>query len=112
MRGGWLSPMAGMLMGMVPLAWSADSEVLRQRVPTDQIESAREVTNPLQATPEVLGKGKALFEGKAFCRACHGADGKGLGTDLDYSTFKGPLPRNLPTGCGNRRGRMASCSGF
>lgn len=95
MRGGWLSPMAGMLMGMVPLAWSADSEVLRQRVPTDQIESAREVTNPLQATPEVLGKGKALFEGKAFCRACHGADGKGLGTDLDYSTFKGPLPRNF-----------------
>ena len=95
MRGGWLSPMAGMLTGMVPLAWSADSEVLRQRVPTDQIESAREVTNPLQATPEVLGKGKALFEGKAFCRACHGADGKGLGTDLDYSTFKGPLPRNF-----------------
>ena len=53
------------------------------------------MTNPLQTTPEVLGKGKALFEGKAFCRACHGADGKGLGTDLDYSTFKGPLPRNF-----------------
>ena len=91
MRGGWLSPMAGMLMGMVPLAWSADSEVLRQRVPTDQIESAREVTNPLQATPEVLGKGKALFEGKAFCRACHGADGKGAGHGPGLFHLQGTL---------------------
>jgi len=95
MRGGWLGPLVGMLMGMVTLAWSADSEVLRQRVPIDQIESARAVTNPLPATPEVLKTGKALFEGKAFCRACHGVDGKGLGMDLDYSTFKGPVPRNF-----------------
>jgi mono/diheme cytochrome c family protein len=80
---------------MASVAWSADSEVLRQRVPIDQIESARAVSNPLPATAEVLEKGKALFEGKAFCRACHGVDGKGLGTDLDYSTFKGPLPRNF-----------------
>ena len=85
----------GALMGVVPVAWSADSEVLRPRVPSDQIESARTVTNPLPATPEILQKGKALFEGKAFCRACHGSEGKGLGMDLDYSTFKGPLPRNF-----------------
>ncbi|MCE3222470.1 MAG: putative Cytochrome c [Nitrospira sp.] len=95
MRGGWLGPIAVMLTGMVALAWSADSEVLRQRVPIDQIEAARAVTNPLPATTEVIEKGRALFEGKAFCRACHGADGKGLGMDLDYSTFKGPLPRNF-----------------
>lgn len=95
MRGGWLGPLGGILTAMASVAWSADSEVLRQRVPIDQIESARAVTNPLPATAEVLEKGKALFEGKAFCRACHGVDGKGLGTDLDYSTFKGPLPRNF-----------------
>lgn len=95
MRGGWLGPLGGILTAMASVAWSADSEVLRQRVPIDQIESARAVSNPLPATAEVLEKGKALFEGKAFCRACHGVDGKGLGTDLDYSTFKGPLPRNF-----------------
>jgi mono/diheme cytochrome c family protein len=95
MRGWWLGPIVVMLTGLVALAWSADSEVLRQRVPIDQIEAARAVTNPLPATTEVIEKGRALFEGKAFCRACHGADGKGLGMDLDYSTFKGPLPRNF-----------------
>ncbi len=92
---GCLGLVAGILIGAVAVVWSADSEVLRPRVPVDQIESARAVTNPLPATPEELQKGKALFEGKAFCRACHGSEGKGLGMDLDYSTFKGPLPRNF-----------------
>jgi mono/diheme cytochrome c family protein len=92
---GRLCLVAWALVGWVALAWSADSEVLRPRVPIDQMESARTVTNPIPVTPEVLEKGKMLFEGKAFCRACHGADGKGLGMDLDYSTFKGPLPRNF-----------------
>ena len=72
--------------------WGADAQVLRPRVPPDQIEAARSVTNPLPPTPEVIGKGKALFEGKAFCKACHGADGKGLPKDLE---LKGPLPRNF-----------------
>ena len=93
--GRWFVPLVIMLAGMVPLSWSADPEVLRPRVPVDQIEAARAVINPLAATPEVIAKGKNLFEGKAFCRACHGAEGKGLGMDLDYSTFKGPLPRNF-----------------
>ena len=92
---GYLVPIAGLSIEMVTVAWPADIEILRPRVPADQIESARAVTNPLPAVPEVLLKGKALFERKAFCRACHGADGKGLGTDLDYSTFKGLLPRNF-----------------
>lgn len=73
-------------------AWGADAQVLRPRVPSDQIEAARSVTNPLAPTPEMIGKGKALFEGKAFCKACHGADGKGLPKDLE---LKGPLPRNF-----------------
>ncbi|MBL8041966.1 MAG: cytochrome c [Nitrospira sp.] len=95
MRCGRVWILAGALLSLAAAVWSADSEVLRPRVPIDQMESARAVTNPFPVTPEVLQKGKALFEGKAFCRACHGADGKGLGMDLDYSTFKGPLPRNF-----------------
>ena len=95
MRWGRVCVIAGVLVGLAGVVWPADSEVLRPRVPIDQIESARAVTNPFPVNPEVLQKGKALFEGKAFCRACHGADGKGLGMVLDYSTFKGPLPRNF-----------------
>ena len=66
--------------------------MLRPRVPPDQIDAARSVRNPLSSTPEATGKGRALFEGKAFCKACHGADGKGLPKDLE---LKGPLPRNF-----------------
>ena len=85
---------AAILYG-ITLACGADPEVLRSRVPNDQIEAARAVTNPLPATPEMIAKGKALFEGKAFCRACHGADGKGLGKDIEPGSLKGPLPRNF-----------------
>ena len=73
-------------------AWAADPQVLTPRVPPEQIDAARSVTNPLQPTPELIEKGKTLFEGKAFCKACHGADGKGLPKDLE---LKGPLPRNF-----------------
>lgn len=75
-----------------PAARAADAQVLRPRVPPDQIAAARAVTNPLTPTPELIEKGKALFEGKAFCKACHGADGKGLPKDLN---LKGPLPRDF-----------------
>ena len=81
---------------LLPLqAWSADPEVLRPRVPADQIEAARLVTNPYPSTPDLIEQGKKLFEGKAFCRACHGADGKGLGKDIEPGSLKGPLPRNF-----------------
>lgn len=75
--------------------WSSDQDILRPRVPVDQIEAARLVTNPLPATLDIVEKGKKLFEGKAFCRACHGADGKGLGADIEPGSLKGPLPRNF-----------------
>jgi cytochrome c len=93
-RGGFLA-VALILLGMTA-ARGQGTEVLRPRVPNDQIEAARAVPNPLPATPEMIGKGKALFEGKAFCRACHGADGRGiLGSDIEPGSLKGPLPRNF-----------------
>ena len=95
MDAGRLCLMGWLLLGGVSAGWAANAEVLRPRVPIDQIEAARTVTSPFPVTPDMLQQGKALFEGKAFCRACHGSDGKGLGMDLDYSTFKGPLPRNF-----------------
>ncbi|MBI3810103.1 MAG: cytochrome c [Nitrospirae bacterium] len=89
-------PAAALSLQVLAQAWGADPEVLRPRVPKDQIEAARAVTNPLPATPEMIAKGKALFEGKAFCRACHGQEGKGiLGPDIEPGSLKGPLPRNF-----------------
>ncbi len=79
----------------VAQAQVGDPEVLRPRVPSDQLEALRTITNPLPATPDLVAKGKALFEGKAFCRACHGSDGKGLGGDIESGSLKGPLPRNF-----------------
>lgn len=97
MRLSWLVTLAVAfsLQGVTPV-WAADSAVLRPRVPKDQIEVARAVTNPLPATPDMIAKGKTLFEGKAFCRACHGQDGKGiLGKDIAPGSLKGPLPRDF-----------------
>jgi len=86
---------AVVLHGMT-MVWGSDPEVLRPRVPKDQIEVARAVMNPLPATPEMIAKGKALFKGKAFCQACHGQDGRGiLGPDIEPGSLKGPLPRDF-----------------
>ena len=78
-----------------PPVFGADDAVLRPRVPIDKIEEAKTWTNPFEATPENIEKGKAIFHGKAFCVTCHGKDGKGLGADIDPGSIKGPLPRNF-----------------
>lgn len=84
-----------MLLQCATLTWGASQEVLRPRVPRDQIEAAKAVANPFPASAETIAEGKALFEGKAFCKACHGMDGKGLGGDIAPGSLKGPLPRNF-----------------
>ncbi len=84
--------MVAVLIGGAAPGLGADSEVLKPRVPADQIEAAKAVTNPLPATPDNLEKGKAIFHGKAFCVTCHGPDGKGLG---NIPGLTGKLPRNF-----------------
>jgi mono/diheme cytochrome c family protein len=75
-----------------PYGYATDAEVLRPRVPIDQIEEARSWTNPYPATEDHIEKGKALFHGKAFCLTCHGRDGRGL---ADVEGLRGKLPRNF-----------------
>jgi mono/diheme cytochrome c family protein len=87
--------LTALLLGMTSTAWPSDPEVLRPRVPPEQMEAARLVTNPYPPSPEIIAQGKTLFEGKAFCRTCHGVDGRGLGSDIDPENFRGPLPRNF-----------------
>jgi len=71
---------------------AADPDVLKPRVPPDQIEEAKTWKNPFPSTSENIQKGKAVFHGKAFCVTCHGRDGKGLG---NIPGLRGKLPRNF-----------------
>ena len=73
-------------------ALGSDMEVLQPRVPSHLLDEARQWKNPLDATPENIEQGKALFLGKAFCATCHGRDGRGLG---DIPGLRGKLPRNF-----------------
>ncbi len=73
-------------------ASAAEKDVTVPRVPADQIAAAKEMKNPLQATPENIAKGKAIFEGKGTCFTCHGLSGKG---DGDAGKALDPSPRNF-----------------
>ncbi len=73
-------------------AYGADPEVLKPRVPPDQIQEARSWTNPFPSSEENIEKGKQIFHNKAFCVTCHGRDGKGLG---NIPGLRGKLPRNF-----------------
>ena len=71
---------------------AANREVLKSRVPQDQITEARSWSNPFPSTLENIEEGKNIFHGKAFCVTCHGRDGKGLGK---IPGLVGKLPRNF-----------------
>ncbi len=89
----FLTLAAALLLAIWPRpTLGSDAEVLQPRVPTHLIEEARQWRNPLEVTPENIEKGKALFQGKAFCATCHGRDGRGLG---DIAGLRGKLPRNF-----------------
>ncbi len=77
---------------VISSTFAADQEVLKPRVPPDQIEQARSWVNPFPSTPENIEKGKSIFHGKAFCVTCHGKDGRGLG---NIPGLRGKLPRNF-----------------
>lgn len=73
-------------------SWAADPEVLKPRVPNDQIAEARSWKNPFSSAPEHIEKGKQIFLGKGFCVTCHGRDGRGF---PDIPGLRGKLPRNF-----------------
>ena len=89
----WLIMMFMSFQGLLPLdSQGADPEVLKPRVPPDQMNEARSWKNPFLPSSENIEIGKKLFEGKGFCVTCHGKDGKGLGT---IPGLRGKLPRNF-----------------
>ncbi len=77
---------------MGTLAFAAERDVNIPRVPPDQLDAAKAMKNPLPATPDVVAKGKAVFEGKGTCFTCHGMSGKG---DGDAGKALDPTPRDF-----------------
>jgi mono/diheme cytochrome c family protein len=74
------------------VATAAEKDIKMSRVPAAEVQKAKDMKNPLKPTPDVLAKGKAIFEGKGTCFTCHGNTGKGdgpAGGALD------PTPRNF-----------------
>jgi len=73
-------------------AASAEQHMMAPRVPADKLAEARALTSPLPKSPEIVAKGKTLYNGKGTCFNCHGASGRGDGVaamGLD------PSPRNF-----------------
>ncbi len=59
------------------LVWAGSPGDLSPRVPPERLQEAQSFHNPFMATAQVISKGKKLYEGKAFCSACHGLEGAG-----------------------------------
>ncbi len=73
-----------------PEGWPGMHE--HHRAPHDRLAEARALTSPLPDSPEIVEKGKGLYEGKGACANCHGLTGRGDGpavAELD------PSPRNF-----------------
>ena len=57
--------------------WAGSPDDLRPRVPPEQLKEAQSFQNPVTSSANILAKGKKLYEGKAYCSACHGLEGAG-----------------------------------
>lgn len=67
-------------------------------VPPSDIDEARTLKNPYPMSKETLEAGKKIYEGKAYCAACHGRDGQGFGKTMDLGSADYPLPRDFTNG--------------
>ena len=82
----------------VPLGMLVFAGDLQSRVPPDQLEEAQSLKNPFTVSKEFVDQGRMLYEGRAFCSACHGRDGRGMPTDSDQRSSATPMPRNFTDG--------------
>lgn len=81
----------GSLTGSVAFAAGQHGQqMMKSRVPADKLEEARSLTSPLPQSPDIVEKGKALYEGKGTCVNCHGVSGRGDGPG---ATNLNPSPR-------------------
>lgn len=79
------------VMGALSLT-AAERHMMPPRVPADKLEEARALKSPLPDSPDLIEKGKALYEGKGGCVNCHGKEGRG---DGPVASQLDPSPRNF-----------------
>ena len=77
---------------------SAEEALFPPLVPPSDIDEARSLKNPYPMSKEIIEAGKKIYEGKAYCAACHGKDGSGFGKTMDLGSADYPLPRDFTNG--------------
>lgn len=94
----WGLLVAGATLFTVSVGFAAsDNDVLKPRVPADQMDEAKKLSTSLfknakDAPKEIVDQGKSLYEGKGSCFNCHGKSGKG---DGPIGAMLTPKPRDL-----------------
>ncbi len=71
---------------------AAELDILKPRVPADQIAAAKAMKPPFSVSAAIIAKGKDVFNGAGTCYTCHGAGGKGDGPG---AAGMDPGPRNF-----------------
>jgi len=77
---------------LVNPTFAMERHIMEPRVPPDKIEEARSLVSPLPDAPDIVEKGKAIYEGKGTCFNCHGKTGRGDGPG---GLSLNPSPRNF-----------------
>ena len=75
--------------------WAGGPTDLKSLVPPEELEQIKAVVRPFPLTQDFVTKGKALYEGRAFCSACHGIDGTGKQMNVRSPLQSGPSPTNF-----------------
>ncbi len=73
-------------------AGAAERHMVHPLVPADKLAEARTHKSPLPSSPEIVERGKALYNGKGACFNCHGKDGDGNGP---LAAHLNPSPRSF-----------------
>jgi mono/diheme cytochrome c family protein len=71
---------------------AAERHMMQPVVPADKLAEARALKSPLSDSPQVVEKGKTIYDGKGGCFNCHGTDGGGNGP---AAAKLNPAPRNF-----------------
>lgn len=79
-------------LALADQTWAAERHMMQPRVPADKLAEARALKSPLPSSPEIVEKGKAIYDGKGTCFNCHGTDGGGNGP---AAAKLNPAPRNF-----------------
>jgi mono/diheme cytochrome c family protein len=85
-------PLLVVMVALAIPAGATERPMMQPLVPVDKLAEARALTSPLPSSPEIVEKGKTLYNGKGACFNCHGKDGGGNGP---LAAQLNPSPRNF-----------------